>query len=170
MTDSWERVVHTAEPSGPALARREWELRERVAELESDLAERIERERIRELELVSQRSELNVRFAYNAALEQRVLEHQRQVEWLHDQFALQAQGFAAEHQRIADECAAERERAAELRRTIEAVQRERDEVRAEFDAERRRVSYQAVQRLITRARKHRVVFAMLRRTARVISR
>jgi colicin import membrane protein len=169
MTDSLESVVQTAEASGPALARREWELRERVAELQSELGERIERERIRELELASQRRELEVRFAYNAALEQRVLEHQHQVEWLHGQFALQAQSFAAEHQRVADEFAAERERVAELQRAIEAIQRERDDARAELDAERRRVSSRAVQRWTSRVKKHRVLFAMLRRTARVIS-
>jgi hypothetical protein len=42
-------------------------------------------------------------------------------------------------------------------------------VRTELAAERQRISYRLVQRIATRARKHRVVFGTLRRSARVFS-
>jgi chromosome segregation ATPase len=185
VTDSWERVVQAPEGSVPALGRREWELRERVAELESEVAERIERERIRELELGSQRRELEVRFAYNAALEQRVLEHQQQIEWLHGQFERQHQGNVAEQQRVAEEnqrvvdqltaererlgeaLTLERERVAEHQRAVEWFQHERDEVRRELDAERRRLSYRLVQRATTWVNRHRFLKGVLRRFARL---
>ena len=169
MNENLERVVHTPEMPDAILARREWDLRERVAELEAELDKRVERDRIRELELASLRRELEVRFAYNAALEQRVLEHKQELDWMHQQFALQAQGFAAEQERAAAELAAARERVEEQQRRAEALQHEVDGVRAELEAERGRVSYRLVQRITTRVRKHRVVFVTLRRTARVFS-
>jgi hypothetical protein len=176
VTDSRERVVHTAEPAGSDLARRDWELRERVGELQAELSERIERERIRELELASQRHELEIRFAYNATLEQRVLEHQQQIAWLQSHLEHEAQRFAGEHQRLTDEIergaealAVERERVAEHQRAVDWFQRERDLAREELAAERRRVSYRAVQRVANWVRKHRVLSAVLRRAARVVS-
>src|SRR5262245_51401162 len=110
--------------SESALARREWELRERVAELESELEERIERERIRELELASQRRELEVRFAYNAALEQRVVERVQEVDWMHEQFARQAEGFAAEREHTARELEGERARVEHFAQHAAAVEHE----------------------------------------------
>ena len=176
MTDSWERVVRTSEPAGADLTRRDWELRERVGEMQAELAERIERERIRELELASQRHELEIRFAYNATLEQRVLEHQQQIAWLHGHLEHESQRFAAELQRLAEEIeraaealAVERERVAEHQRAVDWFQRERDLVRSELEAERRRMSYRAVQRVATWVRKHRVLSGLLRRSARVVS-
>jgi hypothetical protein len=164
-----ERATQTAEVSDAALARRAWDLRERVAELETELDQRIERDRIRELELASQRRELEVRFAYNAALEQRVLEHKQELDWMHQQFAAQAQGIASEQERAAGEIAAERERVSAEHERAERLERERDAVLWELAAERGRVSYQLVQRVAARARKHRVVYVTLRRTARVFS-
>ena len=175
MTDSRERVVHTAEPAGSDLTRRDWELRERVGELQAELSERIERERIRELELASQRHELEIRFAYNATLEQRVLEHQQQIAWLQSHLEHEAQRFAGEHQRLVEEIersaealAFERERVAEHQRAVDWFQHERDYVREELAAERRRVSYRVVQRAANWLRKHRVLSAVLRRAARVV--
>jgi hypothetical protein len=54
-------------PSGSS--REKWELMERVVDLETKLAEREERDRIRELEIVALRHELELRFAYNESLE-----------------------------------------------------------------------------------------------------
>lgn len=153
MTDSFDSIVHTLDAPEPALARREWELRERIDELQSALTERIERERIRELELMSQRHELEVRFTYNAMLEERVVDHADQIAWLHKHADGEAERFAVQDRRIATE-----------------HERERDEIRAELDAERRRLSYRVVQRLVSRMKKHRVISALLRRAARVISR
>ena len=152
MTDSFDSIVHTLDAPEPAFARREWELCERIDELQSALTERIERERIRELELMSQRHELEVRFTYNAMLEERVVDHADQIAWLHKHADGEAGRFAAEA------------------RYANQFQRERDEIRAELDAERRRLSYRVVQRLVSRMKKHRVIFALLRRAARVISR
>src|SRR5579859_6214788 len=103
MTDSLSRNIHALDASEPALARREWDLRERVEELESELKERVERDRIRELELVSQRHELEVRFAYNAMLEERVLDHANQIAWLHKHADGEPERFGVEHRRIAAE-------------------------------------------------------------------
>ena len=174
MTDSLGSVLHTLDASEPALSRREWELRERVDELESELAERLERERIRELELVSQRHELEVRFAYNAMLEERVVDHANQVHLLHGHINAAAEHYAAERQRVdadfhalAAELAAEREHVAEVQRALEEAQRERDEARVELAAERQRLSYRAVQGLANRIRRHRYLSAILRRTARL---
>lgn len=152
MTDSFDSIVHTLDAPEPALARREWELCERIDELQSALTERIERERIRELELMSQRHELEVRFTYNAMLEERVVDHADQIAWLHKHADGEAERFAVEA------------------RYANQFQRERDEIRAELDAERRRLSYRVVQRLVSRMKKHRVISALLGRAARVISR
>jgi hypothetical protein len=57
-------------------SRENWELMERVAELEAVLAERDERDRIRELEISALRHELELRLAYSSSLEQ-ALEEQR---------------------------------------------------------------------------------------------
>ena len=175
MTDSWERVVHTSEPAGSDLTRRDWELRERVGELQAELSERIERERIRELELASQRHELEIRFAYNATLEQRVLEHQQQIAWLQGHLESEERRFGSEHQRLAEEIERgaealrlERERVAEHQRAVDWFQRERDSARAELDAERQRVSYRVVQRGTAWLRRHRILSAVLRRAARVV--
>jgi hypothetical protein len=53
-----------------------WELMERVAELEAVLAERDGRDQIRELEISALRHELELRLAYSSSLE-RALEEQR---------------------------------------------------------------------------------------------
>jgi len=164
--ENWERAAQPAEMSDAVLARRAWDLSERVAELEAELDQRIERDRIRELELSSLRRELDVRFAYNAALEERVLEHKQQIDWMHQQFALQVQGFAADQERAAQELAVERERGHEQRQRADALEGDVAGLRAELDAERGRVSYRLVQRITRRAQKHRVVFVTLRRTAR----
>lgn len=174
MTDSLGSIVHTLDASEPALSRREWELRERVEELQIELAERLERERIRELELLSQRHELEVRFAYNAMLEERVVDHANQIGLLHGHINAAAEHYAAERERVdaefhalATELAAEREHLAEAQRAREEMERERDAIRSELAAERQRLSYRAVQRLASRVGKHRYLSALLRRTARV---
>jgi len=175
MTERLGSIVHTLDVSEPALSRREWELRERVEELEAELAERLERERIRELELVSQRHELEVRFAYNAMLEERVVDHANQIGLLHGHINAAAEHYATERQRVdaefhalAAELAAEREHLAQARRTIEEVERERDGTQNELAAERSRLSYRMVQRVTSRVKKHRYLSALLRRTARLV--
>jgi hypothetical protein len=69
---SGESSAELASESAPE----KWELMERITELETTLAEREERDRIRELEIAALRHELELRFAYNSSLE-KALEEQR---------------------------------------------------------------------------------------------
>ena len=188
MTDSLGSNLHALDVTDAAFARREWELRERIDELQAELTERVERERIRELELTSQRHELEVRFAYNAMLEERVVDHIKQIEWLHkhaegeaERFAVEHRRIAAEHERVvselearyaglAAEYAALHENADGLRRAWEGTQQERDAIRSELDTERRRISNRIAQRLAARLRKHPFVSRVVRRAASVFTR
>jgi hypothetical protein len=131
------------------------ELQGLVDELQAQRDLRIQRERIHELEIAAQRRELDVRFAFEATLEQRLLEYQRQIESLHAHVDIEVQ------RRFAAELCAEREHVAEARR-------QRDDIVRELDAERRRISYRTVQRVVIPVTKGRAFFAMLRRTARAI--
>jgi hypothetical protein len=72
--NSGESVTEHASES----LRESWGLMERIADLETQLAEREERDRIRELEITALRHELELRFAYNGALEE-ALEEQRNI-------------------------------------------------------------------------------------------
>ena len=150
MTGRARDVIHTSEASGSPLTRREYELRELVDELQAQLAER---ERIHELEIVAQRRQLEVRFAFESTLEKRLLEYQHRLEQSYEEVDVQ--------RRIAAELAAEREQVAE------AV-REREEVVRVLDAERRRISYRAMQSVVVQVKKRRIVFGVVRRAARVI--
>jgi chromosome segregation ATPase len=188
MTDSLGSNLHALDVTDAAFARREWELRERIDELRAELTERLERERIRELELMSQRHELEVRFAYNAMLEERVVDHVKQIEWLHkhaegeaERFAVEHRRIAAEHQRVVSELesryaelaadyATLHENADGLRRAWEDTQHERDALRSELDAERGRLSNRIARRLAAHVRKHPFLSSVVRRAARVFSR
>jgi hypothetical protein len=93
-------------PSGESTAelvsefsQEKWELMERVAELETKLAGREERDRIRELELAALRHELELRFAYNSSLE-RALEEQRMFATERARAERAEQALAAERARI----------------------------------------------------------------------
>jgi hypothetical protein len=155
VTVSPQDEIPTPEGSRSALTRRVCELRELADSLQSQQNELVERERIHELEIVAQRRELEVRFAFEATLEERLLDYQREIERLHAQVEMEVQ------RRFAAELLAESARVAQ-------AQRERDDVRRELDAERRRISYRAVQRAVVPITKGRAVFAKLRRTGRVM--
>ena len=71
------------------MTRREWELTEKVIELENALASRIEKGEIREMEIRSLRSELELKTAYSSTLEQQKVsleqlsqERMHHIEWL----------------------------------------------------------------------------------------
>jgi flagellar biosynthesis chaperone FliJ len=99
------------QPADPRLAgvesRRLWEAQERMSELESQLAERLERERILELEVSALRRDLAVKVSYTDALERSLEEQQATTRWLQERFdeerrradALSAE-LAAERARI----------------------------------------------------------------------
>jgi uncharacterized coiled-coil DUF342 family protein len=135
---------------------------------------RVDRDRILDLEIEAQRRELEVRFSYEAALEERLLDFQHQIESLHGHIAARERDFSVERQRLMDELTvattqtaealkarddARREREAahdELERAHrehDDVHHERDGLQHELDAERRRISYRIVQRVIAEMKK-----------------
>lgn len=147
-----------------------------VAALKAELSECRERERLHEIELAAARRELELRLAYNASLEQDVRDRQQYTEWLNRHIDHVTHVFdaerqqAAERQRAAEELEAERQRAAE---ELEAERQRATEYRASLEvaqqtlaAERARVSYRLVQRLVSAASKVRTDFARLRRAPR----
>jgi len=97
-------------------ARQLWEAEERIAELEGRLAEGVERQRVLEVELAALRSDLLVKVAYSAALEQAATERQGHIHWLQSHFDAEKQYAGA--------------------------------LAAELAAERGRISYRVIQRLI----------------------
>jgi DNA primase len=82
MSSGADDQVPNVSASGESSTRVEWDLAERVAELEAQLAERLERERIRELEITALHNELELRFAYNSALEKTAADQRAQIDWL----------------------------------------------------------------------------------------
>jgi len=141
----------------------------------ADPVARDDRERITELEFEAQRRELEVRFAYEETLERRLSESQERVEALQGRIVAEAQRIAVERQRLAAQSADERERSAdarraldETRRELDLVRRERDDVRQELDAERQRLSYRAVQSLVAKVKKRRIVLAVVRKIAALL--
>jgi hypothetical protein len=155
VTDRAHDAIRTSEASVGDLTLRVCELQGLVDELQAQRDLRSQSERIHELEIASQRRELDVRFAFEATLEQRLLECQQQIESLHAHVDIEVQ------RRFAAQLSVEREHVLE-------AQRERDDVRRELDAERQRISYRTAQRVVIPVTKGRAFFAMLRRTARVI--
>lgn len=63
------------------MTRREWELAEQVAELESRLRDVSHTETMREIELQSVRHELDLQMAYSEHLEKMLSDRQQQIEW-----------------------------------------------------------------------------------------
>jgi chromosome segregation ATPase len=112
--------------------RARWELAERVAELEAEVAERAHREDQRERELDALRHELELRLAHDAAREERIaaVHSQLQItrgelEWLHGH-AMQMQG---RFDRALIDLIAERD---DARRQVVALQVELRSVEAEL--------------------------------------
>jgi hypothetical protein len=175
-TDSVGTVTgNGVSPAG--VGRREWELSERVTDLEAQLAEQLERERIRELEIISLRRELEVRFAYNSMLEHNALERQKEIDWLKHRVEHDAQVLANERVRAAEEhrlAAEERERAAEelaaqCGRTLEAHDAW-EQAQKTLAAERNRLSYRMSNRAVSWLTGHGVLFAVVRRAGGTRSR
>jgi hypothetical protein len=131
------------------------DLHELVGKLQAQRDAFVQRERVYELEIVSQRRELEVRFAFEVTLEERLLEYRQQIESLRAEVEIEVE------RRFAAQLATERERVSE-------AQRERDEIRRELEAERRRISYRTVQRVVVEMTKGRAFLATLRRNARTI--
>lgn len=101
------------------MTRREWELAERVVELEGRLGEVSHSETMREIEVQAIRHELDLQMAYNRHLEQLLSERQLQIDW----FRIHAGPLSSV-----------------------AVMDEED-ARLQLLAERQRISYRFVQRI-----------------------
>jgi hypothetical protein len=125
-------------------ARLERERIARLAPLQSQLSECLQRESVRELEITALHRELELQAAYIFTLEGPL---QRHIDWLHSLIDHETHVFAAAQQRMTGELAAQELRIAELSRSLMAVQHE-------LAAERQRLSYVLVQRLAERARGH----------------
>jgi hypothetical protein len=156
------------------LSRREWELSEKVIELEKALASRNERDAIREMEIRSLRSELELQTAYGSALEEQknaygsALEEQKT-----------AYSSALEEQKTAYRSALQQQKASfeqllrERMQHIEWLRSHLDQLvsipaiapvlseqdaRAALLAERQRISYRVVERLL----RYRLLFGPVR--------
>jgi hypothetical protein len=130
------------------LTRREWELTEKVIELENALASRIERDEIREMEIRSLRSELELKTAYSLALEQQKIsleelsqERMQHIEWLRSHLDHLVSIPAL------------------------APMLSEQDARAALLAERQRISYRMVKRLS----RHRRLFDPVRAALRLVS-
>jgi hypothetical protein len=143
-------MIRTAAASEWEFLCRVNDLHELVDQLQTQRDALVHRERIHELEIVAQRRELELRFVFEATLEERLRECQQQIEVLHTRTETDMQ------RRFAIELAAERDRTAE-------AQRERDEIRRELGAERQRISYRTVQRVVVPVTRGRVFFAKLQK-------
>lgn len=151
-------------PDPTPTARSGWEWQERIAELESQLAEAAERDQVRELEISSLRHELELRFAYNAVLEEKVAEQRARADqllahadYLQHHLEHLTSVFAAESASMSDAIRAESERANTEHHRANAEVAARHASEDLLARERARISYRLMQRLlapISRRRTH----------------
>ena len=127
----------------------EWELMERVSELETQLAEGAERDHVRDLEISSLRHELELRFAYNSYLEKAVQEQKERVEYLQTHLDQLTHVFAAESASLNAAARAEADRADAASARGDAEAAGRREAERLLLAERSRISYRLVLWLLT---------------------
>jgi hypothetical protein len=160
------------ETTGSNMTRKEWDLSERVTELQGQLTERVERERVRELEISSLRHELELRFGYNSALERNAVERQGHIDRLDAHIEQITNVFSAEMTRLSAEVATERHRLEQANLRIAAETARADEAVSALAAaeqtilaERQRISY----RLVTRLTERRFAFGLLRWAAGVVA-
>lgn len=128
-------------PAPRMTTRLEWELSERVAELERQLRGMVEVERTREAELLALKQELDLRMSHAALLEKVSAERQTQIEWSNQHIT----GLSAE---------------------LEAQRSRARQFEDELNAERRRTSYQLVQMIVSRYPRSRGM-RILKQVARV---
>jgi predicted nucleic acid-binding Zn-ribbon protein len=107
---------------------------QRLADLERERAEWTERQQITELEITALRHELELRMAYNSHLEAMIAAHRERIDFLEAHLGQVTDAFSAE-------VAAERARA-------DAESEARRRLSDELLAERARLSYRLVARLL----------------------
>lgn len=139
--DSAEDGARNLEVAPSKLSRAEWDLMERVAELEGQLAERVERERVREIEISSLRHELELRFEHNSSLDRSLREARQRVEWMQSHIDHITRVFATESANSQTALVSERRRADDESQ----ARRQAEEALA---AERARIAYRLFQRLV----------------------
>ena len=84
-------------------------------------------DRIVDLEIEAQRRELEVRFSYEAALEERLLDFQHQIESLHAHIGAREQHFSVERQGLMASSTAERDQVLLAQQARDDARRERDD-------------------------------------------
>lgn len=139
-------------PEATGLGRSLFEAREELEEVRLELRARVEADRMRELELVAARRDLEVKAAYNVMLERSLTQRQEQLDW--------TRGHIEHLDRIAQV-----DLPAALARAEHAEHRAAA-LAAELAAERNRASNRAVDYWVTRLGRHRILFGVLRRAVR----
>lgn len=139
-----ESVAGSTRRPEDASVHRLGELEDHITQLETRLAERIERERVLTLELAAARRDLEVKSAYNTMLESAAVERQQHVAWLQTH----VDRLTIEHDTLIAEAKAQAEASENLSRGVESLS-------SELAAERARVSYRMSQAAIGRLQRHR---------------
>jgi GT2 family glycosyltransferase len=182
--DRWSDFLQRQEPKGdvedairraidrPLPAKMTDEGVARIGEVESKPSESFDSAEPLELEIAALRRELEVRLAYNASMEQTILEMRRHIDWLHRHVENVIAGFDAE-QKHAEELKAEQRRFADTQASLEVAEHALTTTKQTLEAieqtlaeERGRASYIAVERLISRISDHPVLLGWLDRAAR----
>ncbi|MGY5885420.1 hypothetical protein [Modestobacter lacusdianchii] len=133
-------------------ARIAFEVREELEMVRSELRARIEADRLRELELVAARRDMEVKSAYNVMLERSLTERQEHLDW--------ARNHIDHLDRIAQ---------VDLPAAIARAEHAESQVAglvAELAAERGRASSRAVQYWVDRLNRRRILFRIARRVAK----
>lgn len=133
-------------------ARALFEAREQLEELGAQLRARLEADRVRELELLAARRDLDVKSAYNVMLERSLTERQGDLEWARLRM-----------DRLEHDLRAATNRA-------EQAEAQAASVGAELAAERNRLSSRAVAHWVAKPGGRRLLFRVARRTVNVVNR
>jgi chromosome segregation ATPase len=148
------------------LKREIYELHERTAELEGELAEQIERGRRATLELSAARRDLEVKEAYNLMLERIAGERAGHIETLQRQLTVVGDETVALKKRTHRQ----RRRAIEAQRQVARLRVSLDEAKTQLEVERSRTSHRLADEVATKLQRHRMVHALARPVVRRIAR
>jgi chromosome segregation ATPase len=140
------------------LKREIYELHERTADLEGELAEQIERGRGAALELAAARRDLEVKEAYNLMLERVAGERGAHIESLQRQLDV-ASGVAAD---LRKRTRRQRRRAMKAQRGMERLRCTLDEANAQLEIERSKTSHRIADALVAKLQRHRILHALAR--------
>jgi len=143
-----------------------YELQERLAAVEGELAEQIERGRTTGLELSAARRDLEVKEAYNLMLERVAGERQVHIETLQGQLGVTAEEVAA----IKKRAQVQRRRALKAQRDKQRLRRRIDAVTADLEIELSKSSHRVADAVVAQLERHRIVYALARPALRRFAR